>query len=112
MGRFGATRIFILQGMYCPRGSAHPRKCPALAACPAGAAVPGFNAGAFITILLVVLVYLIVYLTARYFLQRRSDRRKRQQALRNQVNSQTVTVNWQFDAGAFVLNHVNWFLKT
>ncbi len=75
----------ILQGMFCPRGSAHPRKCPALAACPAGAAAPGFNAGAFITILLVVLVYLAIFLIARYFLQRRSGSQKQQQASRNQV---------------------------
>ena len=75
----------VVQGMFCPRGSAQPRKCPALAACPAGAAAPGFNAGAFITIVLVVLVYLAVFLTARHCLRRRSARRKQQQASRNQV---------------------------
>lgn len=75
----------FMQGMFCPRGSAHPRKCPALAACPAGAAAPGFNAGAFITIILGALVYLAVFLTARCCLQRRSARRKQQQASRNQV---------------------------
>ncbi len=71
--------------MFCPRASAHPRKCPALAACPAGSAVPGFNAGAFITIILVVLLYLATFFAARYFLRRRSSRRQQQQAARNQV---------------------------
>ena len=100
-GQVWRNAVFMLQGMYCQRGSAHPRKCPALAACPAGAAVPGFNAGAFITILLVVLVYLAVYLMARYFLQRRSARRKQQQASRNQVTQPDCHCHHlHYDAGA------------
>lgn len=82
----------MTQGMFCPMGSAHPRRCPALAACPAGSAQPGFNAGAFITIILIILAYLALFFTARQFLRRRASRERQQQGGRSQVSTYARTL--------------------
>ena len=77
----------MVQGTFCPMGSAHPHKCPALAACPAGSAAPGFNAGAFLAIILAILIYLVVYLTVRYLLRKTASRKQQKRFARNQVGT-------------------------
>ena len=84
----------MVQGTFCPMGSAHPRKCPALAACPTGSAAPGFNAGAFLMIILVILAYLGVYLTARHLLRKRASRKRQERSARSQVGHASTPPPW------------------